>query len=138
MRLFIDALCYNLFAIPRYWLEENVAHFLQHRIDKFHTTNTYASFRNAYFDFFGMDGETATLLARYQTEKAKSAIGILSWTLLWAIMLVSAMVVLFRAKSKFDALQDLLAWGWLLLGFSYLMLAWWENDMPFLVSLGFV
>ncbi len=130
----VGAIFYNLFAGPYYWLEECGGDFLKARIDQFHYTKQYSSFRVAYFDLFGLDNDTAALLAKYQTEKGREAIPIILWSALWAVATFGAIAALLVSKSRFDTLRRVLGYGWSLAGLSYLFLAVAENQVSALVS----
>lgn len=130
----IGSVFYNLFTGIYYWLEEAVGEILRVRIDQFHSTKQYASFRTAYFDLFGLDNETAALLAKYQTEKAKRAIPVILWTSMWVLAALYALVRLVRAKSRFDTMRRLLGYAWLLGAGTYLLLACVDNQVSALVA----
>ncbi|MBI4532608.1 MAG: hypothetical protein HY711_01575 [Candidatus Melainabacteria bacterium] len=128
------ALGYSLFAGPWYWIEQNVGNFLATRIEQFHSTRAYASFRVAYFDLFGVDADSADLLAKYQTEKAKQSISVIVWCFVWLAAGFSAVVRLWTARHKCETLQAVLSYGWLLVAFSYLLSAWTDNQVCLLIS----
>lgn len=130
----IDAFFYNLFAQGRYWLEGLAGQCLSQQIDEFHHTSAYRSFRNAYFDLFGVDADAAALLARYQTEKAKLAVGVIFWCWLWIVAIVVGAISLFCSKSRFDRLQDILVGGWLIAGISYLVIGWMDGQVSVFAS----
>jgi len=130
----VDALFYNLFSPVRHVAETAVGEFLRARIAEFHETPAYASFRTAYFELFGFDGEAATLIARYQTERAKLAVPVILWALAWAAAVLAGVLALIRSRSRFDTLQSVLSCGWLLLSASYLLESWLCNQIPYLVA----
>lgn len=130
----VDAVCFNLFAQLRYWAEELTGQFLSARISEFHDSTAYNSFRTAYFDLFGFDGDAATLLARYQSDRAKLAIPVILWTVLWTILIALGLIRLSLSKSRYDTLQSLLSAFWLVMAGIYMFLAWNENQLPFLVT----
>jgi len=133
---FIEAFFFNLFTAPRYFLEEQIGNLISLRIADFHNASEYGSFRTSYFELFGVDEDSAALLARYQTEKGKLAVGVVLWSLVWLIAFVVGLVYLITgsAKTRFERLQHVLAWMWLLLAPCYLARAYIENSVATLVS----
>lgn len=133
---FIEAFFYNLFTSPRYYLEEQIGNLISWRIADFHNTSEYASFRTSYFEIFGVDADAAALLARYQTEKGKTAVGVVLWSLMWLFATLMGLVYLITspAKLRFERLQMVLAYLWLLLAPCYLARAYIENSVATLVS----
>jgi hypothetical protein len=136
IRTFVDSLFYNLGAYVYFGLEEIVGNCLQAQIARFHETQPYAAFRNSYFELFGMDADSATLLARYQSQRAKIAVDVVLWSILWAIALGIGAGFVLRGQpgTKFDRLRRMLAAEWLLLAGCYLLSALGENQVSMLVS----
>lgn len=132
----LDALAYNLFAGPRYLLEDCMAAFLKWRIEEFHETGSYASFRNAFFDLFGLDSESATLLARYQSDRAREAIDSMLWAFSWTLTIAIGLITVAFAKPtrRYARLQKVLSFAWIYLAFNYLYYAWCDNQVSVLVS----
>lgn len=130
------ALGYNLFAAIHYACQAQVGNFISSRISSFHDTDAYKSFQNAFFTLFGKDNESATLLARYQTEKAKASIEAVLWGLCWLVYAgVSAMgIVLAPRKRKFEALRLSCSAAWMMVGISNASHAWMENSIPSMLS----
>jgi hypothetical protein len=130
------ALGYNLFAAGRYWLEEAVGQLLKVQIAHFHETSAFQSFNTAYFDFCGKDSDAATLLARYESERAKSAVDVILWTLVWFAGLVAAAFTLIKESNKdfFGQLQRVTAGAWGLLAISYFSQAWLTGSATPLIS----
>lgn len=133
---FIAAVFYNLGAYIYYGLEDLVGSGLKAQIARFHDSSEYLSFRTAYFDLFDADAESATLLARYQSERARLAVDVILWAVFSLVLLIYGAVSLAQAQpgSRFEKLQRLLAGGWLLLALSYMVMSFAENLVSMLVS----
>lgn len=132
----IGALGYNLFVNLRYCLESAVGSFLRTRIAEFHNDPAYESFSNSYFDFYGKDAEAATLLARYQSDKAKAAIDVTLWTLAWTVCLGLAgfYVTVSPRRQRFDRIRRSLIMIWALAAIGYGCTAWMANSIPAFMS----
>lgn len=132
----IGALGYNLFASIHYSLQGIVGEVLRARIADFHGTSAYRSFQLAFFDLFGKDTESATLLARYQSDQAKKAIDIIIWTLVWtAYALVSAIkIVCSPRRQRFEKIRYSLVGVWLLIGIAHASSAWMDNSIPSMIT----
>lgn len=128
----IGALGYNLFAGLRYTTESLVGEFIKSRIADFHSTNAYTSFRTAYFEVFGKDAESATLLARYQSDKAKGSIDSVIWSLIWMLgTICSAAYVIFSPRRlRFERIRHSLIAAWGTAAVSYAITAWMVNSIP--------
>ncbi len=131
-----DSAVYNLFAPIKYFLEERTADVLRWRIQEFRKTNAYKSFQVAYYDLFDVDAESATLLARYQSERAKLAINVILCAVYWVIAILTAAFWYARARQgqRSSREQRLLAYGWLCMGAYYFVLAWTTQQVSVLVS----
>lgn len=132
----IGALGYNLFAGVRYTAEGIVGDFLKSRIADFHGTTAYQSFSTAFFEVFGKDAESATLLARYQSDKAKGAIDSVIWSLFWTIgsIFASAYVIISPRRKRFDRIRHTLIAIWGASAVSYAITAWMVNSIPAFTS----
>lgn len=86
----LDSAFYGLFHAPYAWLSVQATGFLEERIAQFCDSETFSIFRRDYVELFGNDTEAATLLARYQTERARAAINPLLALLYCALTLVAA------------------------------------------------
>jgi hypothetical protein len=132
----IDSFSYSILATTHYLLEQCVASFLQWRIHAFHGTHAYESFRNDFYNVFGQDTDSATLLARYQSHRAQQAIDPLLGASLWLILAGLGLIMFFRGKSDDHAGrgQRILASTWLALALFYIVSAWIQNQVPILIS----
>lgn len=132
----IGAFGYNLFAGVRYSLESVVGSFLRGRIADFHDEPAYQSFSESYFETYGKDSEAATLLARYQSDKAKGAIDVILWTLAYSVSLVGALfyIAFSPRRQRFDRIRQSLVLTWALLAISYATNAWMVNSIPAFMS----
>jgi hypothetical protein len=130
------ALGYNLFAQVHYWLQEMVGELLKFQIARFHDTTAYATFNVAYFDIFGKDAEAATLLARYQSDRAKTAIDVVLWSIAWLGAVIWSVFHLCKTSPvlRHERLQRVLAVGWTLISTEYFLAAWTNNDFESGVS----
>lgn len=130
------ALGYNLFAYVRYGLEGLTRDFLSMRIAEFHNDAAYDSFAESYFEIYGKDGEAATLLARYQSDKAKQAVPVLIWSLVWALSISASLlaVIFSRRKERFEKVRFALVFNWGLMAVSCGASAWMNNSIQALVS----
>lgn len=135
-KTFFDSLFYNIGSYIYFGLEEGVGNLLQGQIARFHQSKAYNAFRSAYFDLFGMDADSATLLARYQSERAKLAVNVLLWSMLWTIAISAGLtfVVMGVPGRRFDRLRQVLAYEWFLLSGCYMVIAIGENLVSMLVS----
>lgn len=135
----IGALGYNLFASIHYTAQYFVGEFLRGRIAAFHDTSAYQSFQSAYFDLFGKDAESATLLARYQSDKAKAAIEVVLWTATWfGYVGLSLFAIMLSARSRrFEHIRLALSGSWLLIGIAHAASAWMENSIPSAITSAF-
>lgn len=131
-----DSALYNLFAPAKYFLEERTADFLRWRVAEFHTTKAYESFRAAFYDLFDLDAESATLLARYQSDRAKMAINVLLCAAYWIIAAIVGIVWYLRAKPGMRSTREqrLLAYAWLCTGAYYFVVGWTTQLVSVLVS----
>lgn len=132
----IGALGYNLFAGLRYTAESCIGEFIKSRIAEFHQTTAYASFSTAFFDVFGKDSESATLLARYQSDKAKGAIDSVLWSLLWTVGTIccALYVLVSPRRQRFDRIRHVLIAAWTTASISYAITAWMVNSIPAFTS----
>jgi hypothetical protein len=71
---FLNATAYNILAVPYYASTQVIAGFLSSRITSYCESDSFQAFADDYYELLGKDGEAATLLARYQSERGKSAI----------------------------------------------------------------
>jgi hypothetical protein len=132
----IGALGYNLFANIKYFLETEVGLFLRSRIAEFHNDPAYDSFSNSYFEIYGKDLEAATLLARYQSDRAKGSIDVILWTLGWTVALILAgfSVALSPRRQRFERIRQALVLVWTLAALGYSCSAWMSNSIPAFMS----
>ena len=132
----IGALGYNLFASLRYAAEGIVGNILRNRIEDFHETTAYNSFNLAFFEVYGKDAESATLLARYQSDKAKSAIDLVIWAAGWMLGgFVGLTYLAFSPRrQRFDRIRQLLVAFWGTVAASYAIGAWMSNSIPAFTS----
>ena len=130
------ALGYNIFAAPRYWLETQVGELVRGQIASFHKRSAFQSFQACYFDMFGKDSEAANLLARYESDRAKQAVDVVLWTLIWwiALTIAAARLVSNRKRDFFDVLRSNTAAVWMLLAVAYLSQAWFSGQSAALIS----
>jgi hypothetical protein len=110
--------------------------FVKHQIGNFHTTKAYLHFRTDYFDSFGMDREAALLLARYQSDRAKTAVNVVLSCMFWSTIFCLCAVFTWRTRygARRSRTQRLLAYFWMVLGAYYLNVAWYQNQVVLLVS----
>lgn len=131
-----DSAIYNLVAPIKYFIDERTADVLRWRIEEFHKTNAYKSFQVAYYDLFDVDAESATLLARYQSDRAKLAINVILCAVYWVIAIVGGAVWYLRARQgqRSTREQRLLAYGWICMGTYYFIIAWTTQQVTVFVS----
>ncbi len=130
------ALCYNLFAGVRYSLETATGELLRGRIAEFHKKPAYKSFAASFFEIYGKDSEAATLLARYQSDKAKEAIDVILWTAAWlgSVACGAAYLLFSPRQQRFERIRHCLVYCWGLAALAYGSAAWMNNSIPSLVS----
>lgn len=131
-----DSFLYNLFAGPTYYLQEQVMELLSQRIDAFHQTRPYESFRRDYYEIFGLDSESTFLLARYQAERARSAVNVILGAGFWTLLTISGVVAFLFARHGLRSTrgQKFLAYGWLFTALLYLIIAWTQNEVATLIA----
>ena len=132
----LDSFCYSLFAPPQTILESGAKSVLKHQIAAFHSTKEYESFRADYFDSFGLDHESAGMLARYQSERAMKAVEVLIACAYWLVAALIGTALHFRAHTQIRSSrwQRSLAFFWFALSLFYIALSWVHNDISVLVS----
>jgi hypothetical protein len=132
----IDSLFFNLFAGPVYGLQAHVMDYLSGRIADFHHSRAYLSFISDYYEVFGMDTESASLLARYQSERAKSAVNVILCAAFWLLVTIGGIVSVFIAPKglRKSRGQWLLSYGWLLVAVLYFVVGWTENLVAVMAS----
>jgi hypothetical protein len=132
----LDAFCYSLLTPPQLMLEDQAMRFLQSRIAAFHNSKAYQSFRVDYFDSFGLDHESARLLALYQSERARQAVGVLLSALFWcaAILVGTVLYISSTERARSSRWQRALAFFWFSVSLFYIIVSWVQNDVSILVS----
>lgn len=132
----IDSFFFNIFAGPVYFLQAKVMDLLSFRIDEFHHSRAYLSFANDYYEAFGMDQESASLLARYQSERAKSAVNVILCAAFWLLVAGGGLISVLTARpgTRKSRGQWLLSYGWLLVAALYFVVGWMENLVAVMAS----
>lgn len=132
----IDSFFYNLLAGPMYFLQDRAMDYLSARVADFHNSRAYLSFVGDYYEAFGMDVESATLLARYQNERAKLAVNVVLGAVFWLLVAVGGMISILTVRAGIHTSrgQWLLAYGWLLVSVLYLIVGWIQNSVPVMAS----
>ncbi len=132
----IDSLFFNLFAGPVYLMQGEVMDYLAKRIDDFHHSRAYLSFVSDYYEVFGMDMESASLLARYQSERAKSAVNVILGAGFWLMVTLGGIASMFIARRgmRKSRGQWLLSYGWLFVAALYFVIGWTENLVAVMAS----
>jgi len=132
----IDSFSYSILASLHSIFEAQVADFLRGRINAFQQSEPYATFSDDYNELFGKDADSATLLARYQSGRAKQAIDPLLGAIFWLVMSCCSAILFFRASydSKASKGQSILAYVWLALALFYIVSGWVQNQVPILIS----
>ncbi|MBX9686477.1 MAG: hypothetical protein K2X27_07230 [Candidatus Obscuribacterales bacterium] len=132
----LGALGYNLFAGVRYGLQSAVSGFLSSRIADFHNDPAYKSFSESFFEIYGKDSESATLLAKYQSDKAKNAIDVFLWTILWGTCITGSLIYvgLSPRRQRYERIRHSLVMTWALVAIGYGSCAWMENSIPAFMS----
>lgn len=132
----LDAFCFSLLEGPRELLEEEALLFLRGQIAGFHKSKAFQSFRADYFDSFGLDRESAQLLARYESEKAHQAVGVILSFLYWLATAILGTVLFFKDAPavRSSREQRALAYFWFATATFYIAVAWVCNDVSVLVS----
>jgi hypothetical protein len=124
----------NLVGPARGVLEGGIKQFLRWRVDEFHNTDAYQSFRLDYYNLFGVDPEAATLLVRYQEERAKLATEVITGFLYVLFAFVGCLTYYFLSKKWMSRGRLALSFGWFSIAFMYLACAWYANEVSFMVS----
>jgi hypothetical protein len=124
----------NLFGPERGLLERGIKQFLGWRIDEFHNSDQYSSFRLDYYGLFGVDPEAATLLARYQEERAKLATETITGFLFVLLATVSCFAYYIRSRQWISRARLTLSYGWFASSLLYLGCGWYSNEVSYVVS----
>ena len=124
----------NLLGPERGLFERGVKQFLGWRIDEFHDTEAYESFRVDYYGLFGVDPEAATLLARYQEERAKLAIETISGFIFVLLAAASCAAYYFRSRQWISKSRLTLSYAWFAGAMLYLGCGWNANEVSYVVS----
>ncbi|MBU6452870.1 MAG: hypothetical protein KGS72_13875 [Cyanobacteria bacterium REEB67] len=89
---FLNASAYNLLAVPYYLSSQVLGGFLSARIETYCQSQSFKAFADDYYELLGKDGEAATLLARYQSDRGKAAINPLLSLVYFIVAFLSAPV----------------------------------------------
>ena len=121
----VESFGFSLLGAPYVFLQDAATEFLKQQVAQFHESKAYIRFRCDYFDVFGLDEESALLLARYQSEKARLAVGVLLSAVYFVVgFLVAVAMLLFSGTgTRFTREQGLLSYFWMALGLFYLILS---------------
>lgn len=100
---FINSTAYCLFAAPYYFASQAAAGLISSRVDSYCDSESFRVFKNDFAGLFGRDAEAATLLARYQSDRARTAINPLLSVLLWLLTAVLSPLLVrpFRRAAAF-------------------------------------
>ncbi len=124
----------NLWAPARTFLDQGIKEFLRWRIDEFHNTDAYQSLRLDYYGLFGVDPEAATLLARYQEERAKLASNVIVGCLFVVLAAISCAAYYLFSKQWMSKGRLALSYAWLSTSLFYLACSCSANEASMLVS----
>jgi hypothetical protein len=132
----IDAFCNSLLSPPSFFLEDTTLNYLKHQISVFHQSKAYESFRADYFETFGLDRESALMLARYQSERAQKAVSVILSVWYWLFAAVLGLVLHLRSHSEVRSTREqrAIAFFWFSLSVFYIIVSWFQNDVSVLVS----
>lgn len=124
----------NFLGPERSLLEWGIKEFLRWRIDEFHNTDAYQSFRVDYYGLFGVDPEAATLLVRYQEERAKHAAEVITGFLFVLLAGASCIGYYLLSRQWMSKGRLALSYAWLAGAALYLVCGWYVNEVSFVVS----
>lgn len=96
----LNSSAYSVFAAPYYAVSGMLSDFLSGRIAQYDKSASFTTFARDYFDYFGREPEAATLLARYQSDRAKAAVNPLMALLFLVLSLVAARAFVPRLFDK--------------------------------------
>ncbi|MDP3508929.1 MAG: hypothetical protein Q8T09_13160 [Candidatus Melainabacteria bacterium] len=82
---FLNSTASCLFSAPYYLASQAAAGIISKRVDSYCDSESFRVFKNDFAGLFGSDAEAATLLARYQSDRARTAINPLLSVLLWLL-----------------------------------------------------
>lgn len=85
---FINSTAHTLFAAPYYFASQAAASAIAARVDSYCQSESFRIFKNDFTGLFGSETEAATLLARYQSDRARNAINPLLSVLFWLLTAV--------------------------------------------------
>jgi len=132
----IDAFCNSLLSPPSFLLEEGTLNYLKHQIEVFHQSKAYESFRADYFDSFGLDRESAMMLAKYQSERAQKAVSVILSVWYWLLVAILGVIIQANSRSEVRSTREqrAIAYFWFSLSIYYIIVSWFQNDVSVLVS----
>lgn len=132
----IDAFFNSLLSPPSFFLQDVTLNYLKHQIAGFHHSKVYESFRADYFETFGLDRESAMMLARYQSERAQKAVPVILSICYWIVAFAIGAFLYFRTHSEVRSTkaQRAIAFFWFALSVFYITVSWFQNDVSVLVS----
>lgn len=132
----VESFVNNLFGNQKSWLETQLSRFLGWRVAEFRDTGAYQSFRIDFYELFGVSAESATLLARYQNERAGSSLGALMGALFWSVFAVWVLFSYLAARQKqlHSPAQRFLSYVYFAMGFFYLIQACSTDNVSVLAA----
>lgn len=130
------ALAGNIFALPHNWIDGVIAGCMRKQIAHFHSSGAFHSFNKAFLDVFGSDADSAALLARYESDRARHAIDVVAWALVWLAGTIAggAMLIVNRKTDFFRSLRFVTAGAWSLLALAYFAQSWNSGHAAALIS----
>lgn len=127
----LGALANSVLGLPIKLIDSASSAFLSLRIESFHKSNAYQSFRVDFYDLFGVNQEAVKLLYAYQEERAKVSLLVLQSAFFWFITVVFIGVNHFKVRkiSPDSALRKSLSIFWAALSLFYLVTACTANNV---------
>ncbi len=132
----LSSLTNSLFGLPIKLADLVTSSFLKWRIEQFHKSNAYQSFRVDFYELFGANQESVKLLFRYQEERAKESLSVVQSFFFWLVTVTVIGANYFRMLSKNEpsGLRQSLACFWAALATFYLLNACISNSVEVLAG----
>lgn len=126
----------SIFDFPYQVFESASRSYLNWRIEEFHKTSAYHSFRVDYYELFGINKEAISLLAKYQEYRAKESISVLL-NFVFGILAAASIFIAYlfgKAKRQPGSARKALAYSWIGLSAFYLVNGCGANNVEALAG----
>ncbi len=130
-----SAFMHNLVGVEYYWLERELARLIHLQVGEFQKSDAYQLFRIDFYELFGVDAEAASLLSRYQDDRARLGVSVATTATVLLVMIIVGILLRQSRRFKFVSRQRYwLSCGWLISSCLYMSSACTSNQVSDLVS----